>query len=152
MTHKLRIYLENLKVLLSTKMELLEVWWHLFKCGEGRGAWWQVYVKDKIVSYRLNTKHFSPTFLVIEEHAHYMNMCAIEIFTHINEKKGWGPYLWLNKIWIQLSIGQKRKNNDVYAIYVILHISNRILDFFWEERPSSQRKLEKFSRQTPFFS
>ncbi len=26
---------------------------------------------------------FSPAFLVIEEHAHCMNMCTIEIFTHL---------------------------------------------------------------------
>ncbi len=37
-------------------------------------------MKDEIVSYILDTKNFSPAFLVIEEHVHYMNMCAIEIF------------------------------------------------------------------------
>ncbi len=42
-----------------------------------------VYIKDKIVSYTLKTKNFPPAFLVIEEHAHYMNMSAIEIFTLI---------------------------------------------------------------------
>ncbi len=30
----------------------------------------------------IGPKNFSPAFLVIKEHAHYMNMCAIEIFTH----------------------------------------------------------------------
>ncbi len=37
MTHKLSVYLESLKVLLSTTMELLEYWWRLFNCDEGRG-------------------------------------------------------------------------------------------------------------------
>ncbi len=37
-------------------------------------------MKDEVVSYTLDPKDFSPAFLVIEEHAHYMNMCAIEIF------------------------------------------------------------------------
>ncbi len=38
-------------------------------------------MKDEIVSYTLDTKNFSPAILVVEEHAHYMNMCTIEIFT-----------------------------------------------------------------------
>ncbi len=33
--------------------------------------------------HTLDNKNFSPAFLVIEEHAHYTNMCAIEIFTHL---------------------------------------------------------------------
>ncbi len=37
MTHKLTLNLENLKLLLSTTMELLGYWWPLFKCGKGRG-------------------------------------------------------------------------------------------------------------------
>ncbi len=41
-------------------------------------------MKDEIVSYTLDTKNLSPAFLVIEEHGHYMNMCAIEIFTHVS--------------------------------------------------------------------
>ncbi len=31
----------------------------------------------------LDTKKISPAFLVKEEHAHYMNMCAIKIFTQV---------------------------------------------------------------------
>ncbi len=31
------------------------------------------------------------------------------------KERGGGPYLWLNKIWIQPSTGQKRKNM-IYAI------------------------------------
>ncbi len=42
-----------------------------------------VYVTHEVVSYTLDPKHFSPPFLVIEEHVRYMNMCVIEIFTHI---------------------------------------------------------------------
>ncbi len=34
----------------------------------------------------LNTKNFLPAFLVIEEHAYYMNMRTIEIFTHVSFK------------------------------------------------------------------
>ncbi len=40
-------------------------------------------MKDEVVSYTLDPKNFSPAFLVMEEHAHYMNMCAVEIFTHM---------------------------------------------------------------------
>ncbi len=39
-------------------------------------------MKDEVVSYTLDLKNFSPAFLVIEKHAHYMNMGAIEIFIH----------------------------------------------------------------------
>ncbi len=42
-----------------------------------------VYMKDTVVSYMLDPKNFSPAFLVVEEHVHYMNVCAIEIFTHL---------------------------------------------------------------------
>ncbi len=36
-------------------------------------------MKDEVVSYMLDSKNFSPAFLVIEEHAHYMNMCASDV-------------------------------------------------------------------------
>ncbi len=39
------------------------------------------YMKVEIVIYALDIKNFSPAFLVIEEHARYMKMCDIEIFT-----------------------------------------------------------------------
>ncbi len=45
------------------------------------------------------------------------------------KKRGEGPYLQLNKIGRQPSTGQK-KENRMYVMYVIPHISNRILDFF----------------------
>ncbi len=38
-------------------------------------------MKDEVVSYTLDPKNFSLAFLVIDNHAHYMNMSAIEIFT-----------------------------------------------------------------------
>ncbi len=44
-------------------------------------------MKDEIVSFTLNTKNFFPAFLVIEEHAHYINMCAIEIFTQVFDRQ-----------------------------------------------------------------
>ncbi len=46
-------------------------------------------MKGEIVSNAMDTKNFSPAFLVTEEHAHYMNMCAIEIFTYL-----WFPEKW----------------------------------------------------------
>ncbi len=41
-------------------------------------------MKDEVVRYTLDPKNFSAAFLVIEEHVHCMNMCAIEKFTHIS--------------------------------------------------------------------
>ncbi len=46
-------------------------------------------MKDEIFSYMLDAKNFSPTFLVIEEHAHYMKMCIIETFIHIVNDGNW---------------------------------------------------------------
>ncbi len=47
------------------------------------------------------------------------------------KKKGGGTIFIANKIGRQPSTGQKKKI-VMYVMYVIPHISNRILVFFWE--------------------
>ncbi len=47
-------------------------------------------MKDEFVRNTLDPKNFSPAFLVIEEHVHYMNMFVFETFTHISSKEKFG--------------------------------------------------------------
>ncbi len=51
------------------------------------------------------------------------------VHEHAEMKKGEGPCLWLNKIGMPPSTGQ-RKKIIIHVIYVTYHISNRFADFF----------------------
>ncbi len=76
-------------------------------------------MKDEVVSYTLDAKNSSPAFLVIEEHAHYMNMCAIEIFAHLVfcfEEKGLKIENFRNNsLAVLLSISVKKKNSNGFS-------------------------------------
>ncbi len=90
---------------------------------------------------RICTTHRVDPALVIEEHVHYMTMCAIKIFTHIQQDElhvCWhGVHVQWDKVHMRLDwVYMQRDKGCVWldkSLYATGYSSYKRIEFMWEK-------------------